>query len=343
MIPLLNRLAGAVARLTGRLWRVLRPRRSIWPTREGWWALGAAVGLGFAAVNTGNNLLHLLTSFLLGLIVVSGILSERTIRGLRVSLSVPDELFAGQPAIFMATVQNRKRWSASYSVRVEVLRQPGDRVALYLPRLAAGDSHAVTWEDTMPRRGRHRLRGLRLTTRFPFGLFLKATDILHDSAVLVFPAVREHRFPGGRQPGATGVVIRRRGRGTDLHSLREYQPGDDPRLIHWPSTARAGSLVVRQLSAETTEATRVRLVPSGDPSRLEAGLSEAASRARHLIRDRGRVELVGPGVDIPLGTGRAHERAILVALAVYDANAPEGGIGDHRPLAGDRREVCIPI
>ena len=56
--------------------RLLHPRRTITPTRDGWWCLLVAVGLGVAAINTGNNLLYLLVSALLALIVVSGILSE---------------------------------------------------------------------------------------------------------------------------------------------------------------------------------------------------------------------------------------------------------------------------
>src|SRR5206468_3589061 len=47
------------------------PRRTLWPTRDGWWCLGAALGLGFAAINTGNNLFYLLVSMLLGLIIRS--------------------------------------------------------------------------------------------------------------------------------------------------------------------------------------------------------------------------------------------------------------------------------
>ena len=63
-------------------WPELRPRHTLRPTRDGWWCLGTAVGLGIAAINTGNNLLYLLVSMLLGLIVVSGLLSEQTLRGL---------------------------------------------------------------------------------------------------------------------------------------------------------------------------------------------------------------------------------------------------------------------
>src|SRR5207302_877273 len=81
------------------LLRALRPRRTIRPTRDGWWCLGAAVGLGFAAMNTGNNLLYLLASLLLGLIIVSGILSEQSMRRLRLAAVVPDEIYAGRAAV----------------------------------------------------------------------------------------------------------------------------------------------------------------------------------------------------------------------------------------------------
>src|SRR5687767_16025318 len=74
--------------------------RTLRPTREGWWCLLAAVGVGFAAVSTGNNLLYLLEAMLLGLVVVSGLLSEMSMRGLRLTLRVPDEVFAGRPALF---------------------------------------------------------------------------------------------------------------------------------------------------------------------------------------------------------------------------------------------------
>jgi uncharacterized protein (DUF58 family) len=319
--------------------RALRPRRTIRPTRDGWWCLAAAAGLGVAAVNTGNNLLYLLASLLLALIVVSGVLSEQSMRRVGVAALVPDELYAARPATLAARVRNGKRWLASHSVALETA---GGR--LYIDRLAAGDERVVTWAATLARRGRQRLPGVRLTTRFPFGLFLKAGRLQCDDEVIVFPAVHPLDAAWRRRLAAGGPrPIRRRGRGHDLYNLRDYRAGDDPRLIHWRSTAKTGALVVRELEAETTLDCRLVLVGDGtrDAGRLERGLSEAASIAAHLARAGAAVELVGPGLHVPAGHGRAHLRRVLAALALYDptTTAPGGG----RPAGAGLAEIEIAL
>ncbi len=303
-----------------RLWSLLRPRRTIWPTRDGWWGLFVAMGLGVAAVNTGNNLLYLLSSMLLGLIVVSGILSEAVMRGLRLAPILPDEIYAGGPMLLGAVLANRKRRVPSCSIAVEVLRRggPAER-AIYVPWLPAGAERVVTWAAAEPRRGWHRLPGVRVTTRFPFGVFLKASQALLEEDVLVFPAVGPLSAGRLREAGNGSAPARRRGRGTDLHNLRDYRAGDDPRLIHWRSSAKSGQLTVRELEAETSLDTRIALDGTGsrDAERLEAGLSEAASLAVYLLRLGAQVELSGPGLFVPLGRGRPHQRRLLTELALY--------------------------
>ncbi len=324
-----------------RLARLVRPRRTIRPTREGWWLLLAAVGLGFAAMNTGNNLLYLLVSMLLGLIVVSGLLSERSMRGLTITLQTPEEIFANRPALFGATVVNRKPWAASYSLTLEILRPAGVPRLVYVPRLAPGQDHVFSWEETLPRRGRQRLPGIRITTLFPFGLFLKAGRVVLQSEVIVYPAAAAIPAALLAEMGAGAAPARRRGRGSDLYSLREYRWGDDPRLIHWRSTAKVGALVVRELEADATMDTRIVLEGAG--ARLEAGLSLAASLVTHLIGSGAAVELAAPGVWVPLGAGRPHERRLLTALALYEP-APAGGeVSPPRSSGLPLREVRVAL
>jgi uncharacterized protein (DUF58 family) len=321
-------------------WRPFRPRRTIWPTRDGWWCLFVVIGLGVAAINTSNNLLYLLVSLLLSLIVVSGVLSEQSMRGLRLDADAPEEIYAGAPALFGAVLANRKRWLTSYSIALELLTPRGPTRFIYLPRLEAGRDRLLTWEEILPARGRQRLAGVRLTTRFPFGLFLKASRVMLDREVLVFPAVRPISPESLlRLVGAGTSTVRRRGRGHDLYNLRAYRAGDDPRLIHWRSSAKVESLLVREMEAETTEDTRVVLSGRGErnAARLEAALSEAASIASYLARAGAGVELTGAGLFVPLGRGVGQARRILAELALYDPRAP--GAGAAEPDAGGWRSL----
>jgi len=342
--------------LRAALWRLFHPRRTIKPTRDGWWCLFVAVGLGVAAINTGNNLLYLLVSALLALIVVSGILSEQAMRGLGLTAVTPEELYAGSPALLGATLTNRKRWLTSYSVTLELLAPEARALEsssrfIYFRRIEAGAARLATWEETLPRRGRRPLAGVRITTRFPFGLFMKAGRPALTGEVLVFPAV--HPVPAaplGRLGDTGGSAARRRGRGNDLYNLRAYRAGDDPRFIHWRSSAKAEALMVREHEADTSHDCRLVLAGPGraGTEALEGGLSEAASLAVALIRAGAGVELAGPDLFVPLGHGRPHLRRVLTALALYEpaapGSAPAAPVDAESPLGPRRlREIRVPL
>ena len=323
------------------------PSRTLRPTREGWWCLFAAVGVGFAALSTSNNLLYLLEAMLLGLVIVSGLLSEMSMRGLRLTLRVPDEVFAGRPALFAVAVVNGKRHLPSYSV---ALAAPGHgEIIRYLPRLRAGEERLVAWETTFPARGRVRLPGLRVTTRFPFGLFAKSAPVDVATEIVVYPALRP--VPAEIWQRARGSVFaspRRSGRGHGLRNLREYRTGDDPRLIHWRLSAKRGALVVRELEEETTLDARLVLLGTGahDAERRERALSEAAALSRRLLRAGAAVALVGPGIDVASARGREHERRILTALALYDASSAAGSVAagvSTPPRARGDREIRFDL
>ena len=325
-------------------WWLAWPRRTLWPTRDGWWCLGAALGLGFAAINTGNNLFYLLVSMLLGLIIVSGVLSEQSIRRVRVEPALPAELFAGQAALVAARVVNRKRWRTSYSITVEVL---GGGHRAYLAKLEGGGARLVTWQETPRARGRWRVAGFKVATRFPFGLFVKAAQLPPSAEVLVYPAVSPISADRRRElAGTGGAPAPRRGRGHGLHNLREYRFGDDPRLIHWRSSAKSAALMVRELEADAGLDARLVLEGTGrgDPERLERGLAEAASLAVHLLEKGAAVELVGPGVHVPLGSGPAQRTRVLAALALFDPGAPAEPTRVVPPPSDARlRELRVPL
>jgi uncharacterized protein (DUF58 family) len=351
--------------------------RSIQPTRDGWWCVFAAVGLGVAGVNTGNNLAYLLCAMLLALITVSGILSDSSIRGLEATVTLPPAIHAGQPALVAVLLANRKRRLPSFSVALEALDRPparrsawtrplplgvlddwlarrgltdrrgggAPRRLAYVARLGAGAERLIGWEITFPARGRRRLPRVRAATRFPFGLFVKTgPPLLLDHEVLVYPAVHPVS-PRVADAGSGDAAARRRGRGHDLHNLRAYVPGDEPHLIHWRTSARSGALTVRELEEDTSDDARIVLTGTGrtDPGRLEAALSHAASLAVHLLRRGSGVELAGAAGLVPLARGAEQERRILTALALYAPGraAPAGDGAGARP--GGVRELQVDL
>ncbi|MBI4611655.1 MAG: DUF58 domain-containing protein [Candidatus Rokubacteria bacterium] len=273
-------------------------------------------------------------------------------RGLRLARLTPSEIFAGRPALFGLTLTNTKRWLSAYSIALESPPVAGGGVRVsYVPKLDPGQETLVTTEETLPRRGRHQLPRVRVVTRFPFGLFLKASRPLLRQEVLVYPAVRPLTPEDLRGLEGDGSQPRRKvGQGADLHNLRDYRWGDDPRLIHWKSSAKTNRPVVRELEAEAALAVRLVLEPApgpAQPDRVEGALSWAASLAAHLIAEGGQVELVGPGLNVQRGSGPAQLRRILEALALFDSDAG-GGPGAPEatratPHAGSLRPLESPV
>jgi len=296
--------------------------RTIWPTREGWWFLGGTLTIGLAATNTGNNLLYLILAMLLSLLAVSGLLSEQAMRRVRLRRELPRRFFAGSPAAVAVSLSNGKRRLPSYALHLgEPDPASGEPRGRFFLRLEAGARAVWQYQMTFPARGAQRLPPLRLFTRFPFGLFAKTSRPLLEDPVLVYPAVRPlapHEVPAALEPGWRERS--RPGQGAGLYDLRPYRPGDDPRQIHWKTSARTGDLMLKETEEE--ERPRVRIVledpaPEASPAAVEADLGYAASLIVHALRWGISVQLVSPEGATDFGLGEAHLDRLLEPLARY--------------------------
>src|SRR3954470_2790126 len=170
-------------------WRRLRPPRRLSFTREGRLIVVLAVGVGFAAINTGNNLLYLLLGWLLSFIIASGLLSEMTLKRLLVERRPPPRVFAGEPFLMEVAITNEKPRRASFSIEVEDLvgTTPLDKRCYFL-KIPAAKSQRTSYRHTFARRGLYTLTGYRVATKFPFALFRKSRDVDAPIDLLVYPA-----------------------------------------------------------------------------------------------------------------------------------------------------------
>jgi uncharacterized protein (DUF58 family) len=326
------RTRAALGALGRRIRRALRPPRTLRPTRAGWIFFALTFGVGFAALNTGNNLLYLVLSFMLSFLILSGVLSESALRGVSVRRRLPRELFADQPAPVALEVSNTQRRVPAFALVVEDLAA-GSRPDEMGPSLGRVFVLRVGPEATETRvyalaaeaRGPLWLGGFRVSTRFPFGLFSKALLLEQPQQALVYPAVDRGsvRPPnaGDRRPGETSRTAR--GAGTEVEGLRAYATGDPHRRVDWRASLRSGELLVRDTASERNARVEVRLATRGAPGPgFEHAVRRAASEVVAFLDAGLRVALRTDGPRIEAGDGRRHRARLLSFLARVQAGEP---------------------
>jgi uncharacterized protein (DUF58 family) len=295
-------------------------------TREGRVYVVVCLGVGFAAVNTGNNLLFLVLGLMLGLIIVSGVLSEIALRGISVRRGLRGRADEREVFPVELTLRNDKRLAPSFSIelRDEIDGEAFKRRCFFL-RVGPREERSIAYRCELMRRGARAFDGVVASTRFPFGLFEKTRFFPLPGRVLVLPG-RVALFPPPLSPvprEGQGTV-ERRGVGQEFRELREMVPGDDPRRIDWRSTARLGGTpMVRETDVDARGFAEIVLdaaAEGDDPAHL-AEVEQRIRAAGTLIRDldaRGfAVRLVTAG-SAPNGNGFSSAPALLDALALLD-------------------------
>jgi uncharacterized protein (DUF58 family) len=223
------------------LWKDKRLRLAI--TRLGGQYLVAMLLMGGFAVNTGNNLLYMIFSLMLGLFLASGWISRRAIRDL--------ELVAVEEGNIFARVRG--------GIRVRLReRAPGRFRGLELhldlehgtvePGFYAGGPRAnpdvlVVLHAQPALRGPARLGRLELRTAFPFGLVEKAWSFQLDRTVLVLPHPRS-LVPRVDWEGELRQSLPRAG-ASSPDGARPFREQDPLSRVHWKRTAQRGAPWVR--------------------------------------------------------------------------------------------------
>ena len=304
-------------------------------TRVGIWYLLAAVVVTAAAINTGNNGLFLTVAALVASFIVAQVLSALNLAALAVEVSAEQEIYAKSLASLEVQVRNRSpllpAWLLLVQPQAESFEPPERRWRRsrpwFVPFLPAKGVASDRLDLFIQRRGVRRLRFLSLSSLFPLGLFHKERRYAVDVEVLVYPEIYPTSARVFSEQGRSGdLSARRAGFGYELHTLRSYQPGDDPRAIHWKQSARQQALIVQQRQSEQTR--RLRIVfdnavgDLADDSAIESFerlVSEAASTAVEALDNGYEVGLLTREAWFGYASGDRQRRSLLEALARIEA------------------------
>ncbi|MEV1130850.1 DUF58 domain-containing protein [Agromyces sp. NPDC049794] len=202
-------------------------------------------------------------------------------------------------ARLIAANPGRRRFGG-VQLEVPVGQQVIERVLPGLPRGGAVDEQFLVPTE---RRGVVRIGPARTVRADPIGLMRR--EIVWSQVV----ELHVHPRTVAIEALSTGFIRDLEGSPTrDLtasdiafHALREYVPGDDRRFIHWKSSAKTGTFMVRQF--EETRRSRLMVLLDLEPgaytddAEFELAVSTAASVGARAIRDARTVSFVvsGPG------------------------------------------------
>ncbi|MCP4500540.1 MAG: DUF58 domain-containing protein [Deltaproteobacteria bacterium] len=248
-------------------------------TRDGRILIGITMATGFAALNTGNNLLFFGWGLLLASILISGVLSETTLRFVQLKLLHTFDGNRGTSTPVDVELKNSSQHIPAFGVdvaavfsRIEGLGSAAEPSpeeeahTLFQLKLSPTETRQEAAAFFASRRGVYELTKLTATTAYPFGLFMKTKSIfqVRREKVHIGPALVDvSRAKRALAHRLGGTPSQRAGYGEDFFSLRPYRDGDDLRKVAWRSSARTGRLTMKETEAfHTREVVLVVTLPS---------------------------------------------------------------------------------
>jgi uncharacterized protein (DUF58 family) len=296
-------------------------------TRNGWWFVGLGVACLVAGVVLSYRELVMVGLAWLGCVVAAAVsMVVRPTVEVKREVS-PCRVNEGDRASGIVTVTNVGRRRSAPVQATETLGKSTIRVSL--PSLAPGTTHTATYRLPTERRGCYTVGPLQIGRSDPLRLISVSQADSAAASLWVLPRIhRASPIPTGRSQELEGPTSNSAPRGgIAFHSLREYVAGDDPRLIHWKSTARTGTLMVRHTVITNEPRLLIVLDTSSesydeesfeDAVRVAASLVAAGAEKRYPTDFRTTGGVAG-SVD-PLGAGLSDVMDKLAAVQPADAD-----------------------
>lgn len=297
-----------------------------------------------AAINRGQALPWAIAALLLATLITGFAWPRWLVKRLSVTRSGPERAEESETILFHVTVRNHG-WLPRFMVEA----------VDHLPFIGAGQGDATPEEKVLgvvayiggdatrsfdvpllcEKRGFYRLGPVGLASSFPLGLIeareqknggVQTLTIYPD----VFPIVSLPLTGTPSEIHRGGFLLPEGAGAAEFSGLREYRRGDNPRHVHWPTTARLNELMVKEFEPLASASLYIALdmsadanVGKGKHSSFEYAVRIAASIGRYACSNGMPIRLHGEGarqLAVGLGSGEAHYRDMLDALAVAAAD-----------------------
>ncbi|MBV8880596.1 MAG: DUF58 domain-containing protein [Planctomycetaceae bacterium] len=273
------------------------------------------------------------------LLATAWFLAKRPLDGLRIRRKLYPSAFEGDEVSVELTLE-----SGRPAEMIEVADAFGPSIAVEQRMLEPGPlgpeaPRRLKYSAFCSRHwGIHSVGPVQVFASDPLGLFHARRQLAVTEEFAVFPQVYDDA--GLADAGARATLVPhddstgRSGQSLLSMGVREYRPGDDPRRVHWPATARRGSLMVKEYEIDLApyytvflDLDRRHRAGTGRKSTLEYVLRTAGSVIWSAMRAGAFVQVLGHGAEplfVPPGRGEAHLTFSLYELirAGLDGGTP---------------------
>ncbi len=252
-------------------------------TKVGYLFMGLCLGVGFAALNTGNNLLYLIFAMMLSFIVLSGLLSNSTLTHLVVQTYYPLHIFAKRPLDLMLRIENKKKQFPSLAISIKANdTELLDLKNNFIVKINAHEAKDSMITMTFKQRGQRQMPNILLETHYPFGFLKKTSTFQFDQTLIIYPELFDIKKLDAFKNIPVGQhLTSQKGHSLNPYGIREFIHGDDHRYIHWKSSAKNQSLKIKEFEAENKNEIDVHLVllksEFDDPNITEKTISLTAT------------------------------------------------------------------
>lgn len=296
------------------------------------------------AVSRDGSLLWVMAALLLATLLTGVAWPHWLVKRLSVTRSGPERANEGDEVLFQIEIYNRGRLPR---FMVEVVdRLPfvgamvgtattGDKVLTVVSYVGGHSRRSFKVSVLCEKRGLYQLGPMGLASSFPLGLAearQRKGSAIQTLTIYpeIFPIVSLPLQGTPSQIHRGGFLLPEAVGAAEFCGLREYRRGDNPRHIHWPTSARTNELMVKEFEPMASACLCLALdlasdanVGWGRHATLEYAIKIAASVAQHASTNGMPFRLAGQGrrsLTTTAGSGAQHYRNTLEELAIADSD-----------------------
>lgn len=282
----------------------------ILPTQKGLGFVVLIILLLLIAFVYNNNLAYLLAFLLASVFFISIIHSFKSLAALLVSQGQCQSVFAGESVGFDIIVDNPGKFER-FNLQISL-----DNSLNFT--LTSEEKKHLTLYSAATKRGWHALETITLSSTFPLGLFRAWSPIRFEAKALVYPKPNNIEIPF---PEAEGIQAQdlpmANSRGSDdFYGLKEYQPGDPIKHIHWKAFAKGQGLFSKQYEGDNLAELWLNYEQTPGHN-LEERLSQLCRWVIDAEKTGLQYGFTIPGVKYEPDHGKSHYAKCLKALALF--------------------------